>query len=373
MPRRYLLILLLIQMFTNPAWAVEYDLNTGVHFSSWQSDDKDKGTQLYIPIQLETEYRDVTIGLHNACVYAKADSSATGDHSFVHFIDTKVNLTYKQLSKWNWEFLIGFDLNLPTGKTGMNHEGQELLQDPDLNDISRFGEGFNLNPTISAVKEWDKIAAGMGLGYAFRGEYDYNSSAKDFDPGDLINLTAEMLYDVNPLWRTRAFCEYVHFGKDQLSSDDFYQNGAYFLLGFGVRYTVPTWHISSTLQHINRSKGKILDSSGSGLTSEEHNGNGDEWIFNIDYKHSLKHESDIFVAGEFMSASKNDYDSNSVFFTGKRQKLACTVGLTKPFKSKRVKKVYIKAFQVNLDHTIYQPEDRTYHGLALGIDIGHNF
>ena len=94
-------------------------------------------------------------------------------------IDTKANFSYEIVDKFFADLIFGLDFNLPTGKTKLNLEQQGLVLDPDLVAISRFGEGFNVNPTITMAKVWNNFAAGIGVGYLWRGEYDYSEAVHE--------------------------------------------------------------------------------------------------------------------------------------------------------------------------------------------------
>ena len=113
--------------------------------------------------------------------------------------------------------------------------------DPDLVSITKLGEGYNFNPTLSVAKEWGNLVAGLGIGYLFRGNYDFTTDVRDYDPGDVFTTTAEVRYDFSPSWTARLMGQYARYEKSEVQSHGFYKEGDFYLLGLGLRYNQKKW------------------------------------------------------------------------------------------------------------------------------------
>ena len=89
------------------------------------------------------------------------------------------------------------------------------VRDSDLLAVSTLGEGFNINPTITVAKEIGQWALGIGMGYVWRGEYDYSETLTEYDPGDLFNIVVETNWHINDRWRMRLFGERAWYQANQ--------------------------------------------------------------------------------------------------------------------------------------------------------------
>ena len=142
--------------------------------------------------------------------------------------------------------LFGLDFNLPTGYTDLKDKDLVLIVPPELMTITTYGEGLNINPTLVLSKEWDTWVAGVGLGYTWRGEYDYSSSLHDYNPGNIFNVNAELRHDFTSEVYGKVFGEYLTYGKDEVHGKDYYQEGDVTLLGLGATYTRTLWNLGFT-------------------------------------------------------------------------------------------------------------------------------
>jgi hypothetical protein len=233
-----LAVVLCVTMLTAPVSAVDFNAHTGFQFDWWDSDDDRKATQMSIPLTIDGKHQEYSLRVLTGFARTSVELADGTDESLSSILDTKLNFSYEVPGKLPLDLLIGLDLNLPTGKTDLSADELILIQemDPDLISITTFGEGFNINPTINAVKKWKDWVAGMGVGYLFRGEYDFSVDTKKYNPGDVINVSAEARYYSQSDWDTRVFGYYAHYFKDKLDGDEIAQEGKRFLIGYGINY-----------------------------------------------------------------------------------------------------------------------------------------
>jgi len=353
-------------------FAIDLNAKTGFNYDWWESDDNDQGSQFYVPLQIKGEYNEFSFLMLNAYTYTNSDPSDAEDISLSSIIDTKLNLSYEMVDKLPVNILFGLDFNLPTGHTNLDEDDQELIMDPDLVSITNFGEGFNVNPTITAVKEWTKWAAGLGVGYLWRGEYDFNQETKDYDPGEVLSLTGEVDYDFLPDWRARLFGEYAHHTKDQVDGEDFFQEGDFLLAGLGVHYYQATWDVSATVKSIFRDKNKFQEGS-HGIDTEDKSSYGDELVVDLFYRYLLNDETTIKTLFQFLHVKENDYPSDSTYFIGKRQKISLGLGVVRTLGSHFEGELGIKGYILDADRNWYHEDDLTYKGFSIGGKLTYRF
>ncbi len=350
------------------------NFQTGFHYDWWASDDHDKGMQFYVPLVADSEYKDFSFKLLGAYAYTKVDPSVGASDSLSHFTDTKLNLAYTLENKLPFDMLFGLGFSLPTGYTDLKEKDLVLIVPPELMSITTYGEGLNINPTLIFSKEWEKWVAGVGLGYTWRGKYDFSSFLPDYNPGDIFNINAELRHDFTPEMSGRVFGEYLTFGKDEVQGNDYYQEGDVALVGLGAKYTRPGWDLGFTLQGILRQKSKIQESDVPIVAAEDHNSHGNEWIGDVSYNYSMSEVTNLNAGLQLLMIEKNDYPSDSAFFIGKRQKTTITCGMTRSLRPNVKCILDLKAFSMDDDKNVYHPgEDLKYKGLSIGSTVALSF
>ncbi|MBN1931793.1 MAG: hypothetical protein JW786_09325 [Desulfobacterales bacterium] len=379
--KKFLSIIFVIAIVLNGAYSFAVDVNfqTGFNYDWWESNKDDRGRQFYIPVQIGSEYENFSFLLQTAYIYAKLNPSnrqgnlQPEDVSLKDVIDTKINFSYELLDKFPIDILFGLDFNLPTGRTQLRTKELALILDPDLVSIHRFGEGFNINPTATFVKEWENWAAGMGVGYVWRGEYDYSSEINDYDPGDIFSLTGEIDYRFSPAWETRFFAEYAHYSKDQVDDVDFYHEGELLLIGVGFEYEQTTWDTALTLRSLFRDKSK-LQSETLKLLTENQNSHGDEWIADFVFRYFVNPETTFKSALQFLWIEENDYDYDHSLFIGKKEKVTLELAVSRYFNPYFEAELNLKGFILEAEKNPFHPDgDYDYKGISIGANFTSRF
>lgn len=356
------------------AHAAGLSVESGVQQEYWEDTRDSSGSQTLVPLRIEWNKGDATIGLLTGAVHAAFDSPGTPNPSLTHTLDTKLNLSYVLQGKLPVDLLIGMDLNLPTGKTNLSISELWLIQDPEIVSITTFGEGVNINPTLSFAKEWGPWSAGAGVGYNIRRSYDFSSEAglSDYDPGDILSLNALLQREYPRGYVGRVFGKFSRFGKDHLHGADLFREGDYRMVGVGISRTGAAWEADVNLRGAFRGKAEIL--SGGSLVTEPERSRGDEWSAEGSVVHALRKDVSLSGSVRGLIVAKNGYSEGTSRYNGSKEKIALSVGCDRRFASGMAAGVSLKGFLMTEEaQTIPQfIEARTVRGIALAFRIGLN-
>jgi hypothetical protein len=359
---------------------VDLDVQTGLH-SEWWSDNADtKARQSYVPLRIEGRQNDFSFRILTAYVDTRIDPPGREARSLNHLLDTKINFSYEILDKLPVDMLLGLDFNIPSGKTDLHDRDLVLIMDPDLISINNFGEGFNVNPTLTFTKEWGDWVAGIGFGYVFRGSYDFSKTLRDFDPGNIANLNAQIRYDFSTNWHGRLFGSFAWFEKEDwrrtFVGEERFQEGPFFLIGSGVSYTQPKWDAGFTLRSILRQKNKFQD--GGRFATEESYSHGDEWIGDLSFRYLLSDKTTLRSYLQGLLITRNDYPSSPLFvggrpnrFVGQREKFSLGLGINRTLSSTFEGVLYTKGFLMHDEKALFPEsrEERRYKGIGVGLQL----
>lgn len=353
--------------------AADIQIQTGTNFDWWESNKEDRGYQIYVPVQIKTEYKDFSFLMLTAFTRTYSDLTGIEDHSLSCLIDTKANFSYEISNKFPVDILFGVDFNIPTGRTDLDDEDLMLFMNPDLVSITSLGEGFNINPTLTLAKEWENWAAGIGLGYLWRGEYDFSKETGDYNPGNLFNFTGEVAYTFLPDWQARVFGEYVYFEKDEVRNVDFYQEGEFFLIGLGVNHYRTKWDASFVVKGIFRGKSEFHEGA---LThyfrTEDKNSHGDEWSANLSCNYYLNKKTTLKSLIQFFRVDENDYSSDFPLYIGEKHMASLAFGITRIFSPHLEGELNLTGRILEDDQNWYYYDDRTYKGFSIGVKLKGN-
>ena len=348
------------------SYAVDVNIQTGLNFNWWDRGDGLQGNQTYVPVSIYAEKTNFSAKILTAFANTYSETSGASSDSLFCSTDTKANFSYEIVDKFFADFIFGLDFNLPTGKTRLNAEQQRLLLDPDLVAISRFGEGFNVNPTITLAKVWKNFAAGIGVGYLWRGEYDYSEAVRNYNPGEIVNLTGEISYYFAPRWQGRLFGEVAHFGKDEVGDKDYYEEGEFFLGGTGINYFQTDWEARLTVQGLFRGKSRFQE-AGEVLITESRNSYGNEWSADLSWKYNLSKVTTLRSQLSYLWMVENDYASDSPFYIGDRQKTSLSAAIARQITPHLKGEIGIGGYILDVERNWYHPDDRTYKGLIASV------
>jgi hypothetical protein len=346
---------------------IEYRISTGPHFDWWKSNSDDQGTQFYAPVTISTRSGAFSFDVLTAYAYTTLDLDAYPKESLTNLIDTKMNFSYEFVNKFPIDMLIGLDLNLPTGKTKIEAIERNRLLDPDLVTINNYGEGFNVNPTFILAKTLNKMSVGMGVGYVFRGEYDYSEEFRDYDPGDIFNVTTQVAYYFSDDWKVSLSGEYGYVSKDKINNRDYYHEGDFYLLDLELFHTASRWDATFNMTALFRGKSKFEDFNAA-LSTEDQNSYGDEYEATALYRYFLNDAVTLKTQLQGLWVTENNYSSSHPLYWGDRKKIMLGLGVNRKLMPGFDCELYLRGFVMKDDRNWYHPDDDvTYRGINSGI------
>jgi hypothetical protein len=353
--------------------ASEYSAQTGLTYQSWTSDEDEKGSQLYLPIQMDSTQDRFSWYAKAGYASTSGDLDSDSEQSISGALDSQVGLTYS-LPRWaGFDWLVGLDLNLPSGKTGQDERKVRMMIDPDLVSIISPGQGFNINPTISMARQWGPWMAGLGLGYAFQGEYDYSDQTRNYDPGDILNVCSQLNYTISDSWKLNLQAQYVTIGTDRVDGEDLLRKGDIWLLGISVNRSVASWDLALSIQDLIRSKAKVKDSNGS-LATESRDSQGNEWIMDISGRYKLRPRTAVTAGLQYLYVAENGYEQSSAFYMGSRQKVSLSMGVQQQLSDSLDLQFGLGGFVMDDNANWLHPnDDRRYQGWSLTTLLSKHF
>lgn len=370
---RIVIVLVIAITAARPCFAMDFEGRTGIEYSGWESDEDESGGQLLIPLECNGSQGDLQFQLNTGIAHTTYENpivtgAASGlDDTVSGLTDTKLGVSYQMLETFPVALLLALDLNLPTGRTGLADALRFYIQDPDLYRVSGLGQGLNINPTVTVAKQWGDFQAGLGLGYAWRGAYDYSETLADYDPGDIFNMVVELDYDIAANWKTRVFGEKAWYGTSTVNGGDFSQTGGFFMLGCDLQYHAAEWDGWFGVASIFREKGKYL-TPGAGLVTEAHSGYGDEWNAELGMRYRMNEKIGFNALLQYLGVQANDYPETDIYYFGPRTKYSLQFGATYAFSSDLSADCRLAGFTMDDDPNIYHPgESRSFKGYTIGL------
>ncbi len=360
--------------------AIDWNLQTFLNYDWWKDSPGNKGMQGYVPLKIDGRQQDFSFGMLIGYAYTQFDPREGDRRSLSHLLDTKVNLSYEIVDKLPVDLLIGLDFNLPTGKTNLKQKDLVLVMDPDLISITNLGEGFNFNPTLSLAKQLGDWVGGIGIGYLLRGNYDFSTNFRDYHPGDIFNLTAEMRYFFSPQWNARLTGKFAWYSEANwkvllpVTTDDFWKEGDFFNIGAGVNHNEKKWNAGLFFQGTFRENGKFKLRT-IGLLSEADIQRGNEWQGDLYFRYLMDDKTTLKSYFEYLYKDKNFGSPTSPNFIGRREKYSLGLGATRALSKHLEGEAYVKGFYMHDGETsLPEPrESRHYRGFSVGLQLVSKF
>ena len=373
-PHGLMLFVSVLMCLVGSAYAADISIQSGLNYNWWDSDANDRGSQTYVPITIDAGHQDFSLRVLTA--FAHTDGSPPGpdgsNESLSSVIDTKVNFSYALVEKLPIDLLFGVDVNLPTGKTNLDFSELQLLRNPDLVSITRYGEGFNINPTITVAKQQERWAVGFGVGYLLRGTYDFSEDLQDYDPGDIFNITAEGIYAFTDRWQGRLFGEFALYGTDEMDIQDYYREGDYLLAGIGVDYIEKEWEAALSVKGIFRGKSDFQEEN-LALSTEDQNSYGNEYQMDLFWLLRLTPQTTISSNLNYLYLMENDYHAASPLYMGPKQKISLGVALQRQFPAQLTGRIGLDGYLLDEERNWYHADDRVYRGFLLDFSVSKAF
>ena len=351
--------------------ATEMQIQPGATFDWWKDNHNASASQLTFPLQFTGTMDNLSFRLITAFTSTSL-STGSKDISMSGLLDTKIGATYRLSDKLPFELLLGLDFNLPTGKTKLTSDETRLVMDPDLLPINSYGEGFNVNPTITIAKGWNNWTFALGLGYLWRGSYDFSTELKDYQPGIIFNTVAEARYYYQAKSYAKIFTGYTIYGTDTANGKDLLEEGDVFQIGVSVVHAINSGlKLTAGLREIMR--GGVKDYSKSKAEQNQNAYNGDETIIDLGGSYALDSKTTLTVPLQlrFMADNGNSGDSH----VGAKQKFSLGAGVTREITPILFADFTLKGYYKHDDPTrIPETYDaRTFTGVGIAASLTGTF
>lgn len=153
-----------------------YSWTSGRGFPTIASPSPGSGSEVYTPVALRlvgrpTDDFKIDITGRGGWVSARQTSQGlTGDVSTA--VDTQVNGTVTYYGIAGIQPFVSLSSNLPTGRSALFGNSANARMDPDLVEISTFGEGYNVGPSLGFnLPLTPNLILSTASGYTWRGNY----------------------------------------------------------------------------------------------------------------------------------------------------------------------------------------------------------
>lgn len=140
-----------------------------------------RGWEVYIPFAMQLTGKpvnDLSVDFVVRGGWVKAAQTTTGLAGEVATsTDTAVSFNTTYLGWQGLQPFIALSANLPTGKSALFGTSVNARMDPDLVEISTFGEGYNFGPSFGLnVPIAGSLLFTTSVGYAYRGPFNRESA-----------------------------------------------------------------------------------------------------------------------------------------------------------------------------------------------------
>jgi len=147
-----------------------------------------RGWEVYIPFAMQLAGKpvnDLSVDLVVRGGWVKAAQTTAGLAGEVATsTDTTVSFNTVYLGWQGLQPFIALSANLATGKSALFGTSANARMDPDLVEISTFGEGYNFGPTFGFnVPIAGSLLFTASVGYTYRGPFDREGGFSNLPPG----------------------------------------------------------------------------------------------------------------------------------------------------------------------------------------------
>ncbi len=314
-----------------PVHADQWTLQSGIHLDAWSADQSSRqgdGLELLVPLGIAFDTPAWGLSARGSFGTTQHDLDGAPSASISGFTDTTVSGYYRwRLS--GTEIRLGLDLDLPTGVSRIKTRDLPAIQDEDLVALQRFGEGFDVNPTVIVYRSFGDWGLGGGVGYLWTGEYDPTEDIgnDDFDPGD--ELSANVLADVflGDVWRLVGRVGYTHYTQDERGGLETFREGDELDIGASLEWRPEPWWAVVTVRNIYQFKAERPNAAGQ-LVEESRNSYGNEIRGAVTVGYIIDDVWTVRGVMEMRYVAANDYATTDALYDGGRFKISLGPGVT---------------------------------------------
>jgi len=354
-----------------PTGADEWTLRTGARLDAYSGAGQD-GHQALVLSSLAFDTPAWGLGVRSAYGTSEHSPVSGPSGSFTGFTDTTLS-GYYRLTVKGTEVRVGLDLDLPTGVSRLTPRQVVAIQDQDLVTLQRFGEGLDVNPTLSVYRNFGIFGLGFGAGYLFTGEYEPTTVPGDtLDPGD--ELTVVGFGDVYATDTIRIFLRaaYTYYTADRRRGADAFREGDEIDLLLTAEWRPEPWWAAVTVRDIIRLKAERLSEAGN-LITDARNTNGNEFRASLTVGYILTDTWGIQGSVDVLHVDANDFPPGDPLHDGGLTKVAFGPGVT--WSPSRIFGVeaWVRYFVMDVEQGPFFPRAGTIQGIHAMVLVTYRF
>jgi len=360
-----------------PAAADQWTLTSGVHLDAWSANGSSgQGTGYEVLVPLGIFYDTPTWGLaaRGSAGSSQHDLDAAPSASMTGFTDTTVSGYYRLRLSGGTDIRFGLDMDLPTGVSRLKTRDLPAIQDEDLVALQRFGEGFDVNPTVIVYHNFGDWGLGGGIGYLFAGEYDPTEDIPndDFDPGDELSVSALGDVFLGDVWRLIGRATYTHFTTDERGGIEVFREGDEIDLGVSLEWRPEPWWAVASVRDIYHFKSDRINAAGQ-VAEESKNSLGNEIRAGVTVGYIIDDAWTVRGIVDFRYVAANDYASNNVLYDGGRFKIAVGPGVTWTLSRTFALDASVRWFYLDAERSPTFPLGATINGVHADMRVTYRF
>lgn len=326
---------------TPSPWAVTFATET--RYYSWQSTrgyptsgstGRGSGYEVYTPFALQltgnpSEDFKVEFLIRGGWVDARQSTPGLSGHVDTT-TDTVASGTVTYLGINGFLPFVSLNTNIPTGRSALYGSATNARMDPDLVELSTFGEGFNVGPTVGVnVPVTSDLIATLSVGYTWHGPFTQESTLSleppmaqaptPVKPGDELTFTAAIAYASGAI-STNLTGSISTSTTTDINGSAYYRAGTRYLLSASASYqwsqTVGTTTVRASGAHSDSNDVQILLLPG--LTKEPFNTNSNVFLVGIQHLFPMGK----FVIGpsaRYLIRDHNGYNPDTLQFVPAKQ------------------------------------------------------
>ena len=307
-----------------------------------------RGWELYIPFAMQLTGKpvdDLSVDFVARGGWVKAAQTTTGlSGEVATSTDTVMSVNAIYLGWQGIQPFVALSTNLPTGKSALFGTQVNARMDPDLVEISTFGEGFNLGPSFGLnIPITGSLLITTSVGYTWRDAFKRESAFPVFPPGVNPALVANLIdiiptATINPGENITATAA-INYGMGSfaigmtgsaswesptiITDTPIFRPGLRYLLALQSSYKWPeNWGITeltAAVAHSNRNK--VLRREATELALEDLNSNSN--VYRIGLQHLFPvAQFQVGPTGSVLYRDHNGYNATTLQFVPQKKRWA---------------------------------------------------
>lgn len=308
--------------------------NRGSPHRSAPSDQKGRGSQIYVPFALQLVGRphdDLKIEILGRGGWVWSRQRTTGLSGEVSTqTDTVASTTFTYYGISGIQPFVSMSFNFPTGRANLSGAAANARMDPDFVEITSFGEGFNFGPTGGFnLPITPNLMLTLSAGYTFRNDFTREASLAatepvvqartNVNPGDTLTLSGALGFQIDQLSGSVSASYSLERTTTENGAPLYRAGNRYAITGkFSYNWTeIGQTNVSASYAHSDRNK--VLPAGASSLVTEPFNTNSN--VFRVGVEHLFPLEP-LWIGpiGSYLYRDRNAYDANTFQFVPAKER-----------------------------------------------------